>query len=47
MSVGNQFIGTYKCTVCQCRVRVYDWLPDTILCSKCLTKEFKHEQLED
>ncbi len=28
------FIGTYRCAVCGTRVRVYDWLPDPVLCAQ-------------
>lgn len=31
----KMFIGTYACAVCSARVRVYDWLPEAVLCRKC------------
>lgn len=29
------FIGTYPCALCALRVRVYDWLPECVLCAQC------------
>jgi hypothetical protein len=31
----REFIGTYRCAGCRCRVRVYDWLPECVLCRTC------------
>jgi hypothetical protein len=30
----RQYLGQYKCCVCSKTVRVYDWLPFSILCAK-------------
>jgi hypothetical protein len=37
------FLGTYKCVLCGCRVRIYDWLPEPVLCSKCQALEARAE----
>lgn len=34
-SMKATFIGTYPCFLCKKKVRVYDWLPECVLCSKC------------
>jgi len=31
----REFIGTYPCVVCTKKVRVYDWLPQCVLCVRC------------
>jgi len=41
--MSGEFIGTYKCMACSKRVRVYDWLPQMILCSGCTRDEARRE----
>jgi len=31
--VARAFIATVKCAMCGARVRVYDWLPEAVLCA--------------
>lgn len=38
----REFLGTYACMACGCRVRVYDWLPSQVLCAKCSKKEHEN-----
>lgn len=38
-----RFIGTFKCELCQKRVRIYDWFPACILCAKCAREIEKQE----
>jgi len=40
----RRFLGTYRCVDCGCRVRVYDWLPEAVLCRKCETKLARQEE---
>lgn len=33
------FIGTFYCFICKRRVRVYEWMPERVLCAKCKAQE--------
>jgi hypothetical protein len=42
------FIGTYPCNHCnRQRVRVYDWLPECVLCAKCKAQIAAQEALQE
>lgn len=41
----GSFIGTYKCSMCPKRVRVYDWLPDDVKCATCEAKMLRQEAM--
>jgi len=41
------FIGTYPCAVCARRVRVYDWLPECVLCAQCAQRMARSEALAE
>lgn len=41
--MSREFIGTYACMACGCKVRVYDWLPLMILCAACARREHENE----
>ncbi len=38
------YIGRYPCSVCARLVRVYDWLPECVLCAPCARKEDRNER---
>lgn len=40
------FIGLFQCMACGKSVRVYDWLPQQVLCATCFKAERKRD-LED
>lgn len=42
---GRTYIGTYPCFACMRRIRVYDWLPDCVLCVKCRSDVERQEEL--
>jgi len=31
----RQYLGQYPCALCPKLVRVYDWLPECVLCAAC------------
>ena len=35
MKPKRAFIGTFPCFLCAKKVRVYDWLPECVLCPRC------------
>ena len=35
MKPKRAFIGTFTCFLCTKKVRVYDWLPECVLCPRC------------
>lgn len=35
MKPKRAFIGTFPCFLCAKKVRVYDWLPECVLCVRC------------
>lgn len=39
----RKFLLTSKCHVCARRVRIYDWLPDSVLCAKCAARIARDE----
>jgi hypothetical protein len=43
--VSGPFIGTYSCALCARRVRVYDWLPECVLCARCKRRVEIDEEL--
>ncbi len=44
MTTNQDYIGTYPCVVCTKKVRVYDWLPQCVLCTQC---EKEADELEE
>lgn len=44
----REFLGTHVCQRCyKVRVRVYDRLPECVLCAKCKAIEWEHDQRTD
>lgn len=47
MTKVRKYIGTFTCDVCPTRVRVYDWLPEPLLCPRCSKREREREEREE
>ena len=39
----RKYLGMWSCAVCNGRTRVWDWLPDPVLCVRCLRKLERQE----
>jgi hypothetical protein len=47
MKLARSFIGTFPCFLCKKRVRVYDYLPDCVLCASCKREVERQEACQE
>jgi ribosomal protein S27E len=40
----GKFLGTHPCAACGKKVRVYDWLPESVQCAGCFRRTLAEEQ---